>query len=79
MYEPDDVLDYVIAVNGTVSDSVVLRFSGLFYQMIWHRRPYQQAFKAALAGLSTVSNEQAEFTLQGRRVQHKNHPCARAR
>lgn len=73
--EIEDVLDHVIAVNGTVSNSAVLRFSELFYQMIWYRRSYQEAFEVAVSGLT---NGRAAFTLRGCRLPRKAHPSARA-
>jgi hypothetical protein len=73
-HELEDVLDHVIAVDGVLSDSAALRFSELFYQLIWYRRSYQQAFDGALGGLA---DEPAAFTLRGCRVQRKIHLSAR--
>lgn len=72
--ELEDILDYVIAVDGVVSNSATLRFSELFYQLIWYQRSYQRAFDGALGGLA---DEQAAFTLRGCCVHRKIHPFAR--
>jgi hypothetical protein len=76
-HELDDVLDHVIAVDGTVSDAAMRQFSELFYQLIWHRRSYtyDRAFEVAISG---PVGEQAAFTLLGCRVSRKIHPCARS-
>lgn len=70
-------LDYVISVNSVVSDHAILQLSGLFYQLIWHRRSYtyQRAFEVAISGLM---EDQAAFTLRGCRVPRQIHPSARA-
>lgn len=74
-HELDDVLDHVIAVDGELADSAALRFSELFYQLIWYRRSYQQAFDGALGGLA---DERVAFTLRGCHVPRKIHLSARA-
>jgi hypothetical protein len=64
--ELNSIIGSVVSLSGSISNTSAIRFSEIFYPMIWYGRQYQVAFNAAIDTLAAESSDSTLFALRGR-------------